>query len=213
MVRPPLCWLLALPHTQQLRSWCLSICTARFLEINPNHAVPALGFTDADGESAVMFESCAIVEFLVDAIDAGDSLAPPPGPTKARAEYKKWMWFGGSWMDQLLWQIRQHGPGGILPPEEQDPRVVTRTEEKWRAEVEPQLCAQLSSSGGPFLLGDFSAVDCVVGHCVRWSRAYGLSTGVPQLEDYLAACQEREAFKSTYADAHTFGQSPEAAKQ
>ena len=72
----------------------------------------------------------------------------------------------------------------------------------------PHLCAQLSSSGGPFLLGEFSAVDCalacVVGHCVRWSQAYGLSA-VPQLEEYLAACTEREAFKRTYADADTFG--------
>ena len=176
---------------------------ARFLAINPNHAVPALSFTDADGESVTMFESCAIVSFLADSLAAG-RLAPRPGPTKARAEYEKWLWWAGSWMDQLLWQIRQHGKGGILPPDQQDPRVVARTEDKWRAEIEPQLCAQLSSSGGPFLLGEFSAVDCVVGHCVRWSQAYGLSA-VPQLEEYLAACTEREAFKRTYADADTFG--------
>ena len=164
--------------------------------------MPALTFTDSDGEKVAIFESCAIVQFLADSLSSG-RLAPLPGPTKARAEYEKWMWLGGSSMDQLLWQI--HGPGGVLPDEAADPRVVARAEEKWRAEIEPQLCAQLSSSGGPFLLGEFSAVDCVVGHCVRWGRAYGLSVGVPQLEEYMTALTERAAFVATYADKDTFG--------
>jgi len=176
-----------------------------FLAINPNHAVPALSFVDAAGERVVMFESCAIVQFLADSLAAGH-LAPLPGLTKARAEYEKWMWFGGSWMDQLLWQIRQHGKRGILPADQQDPRVVSRIEKKWRAEIEPQLCTQLTSSGGPFLLGEFSAVDCVVGHCLRWSKVYGLSV-VPELDSYLRNCANREAFKSAYADAGTFDSS------
>ena len=167
--------------------------------------MPALAFVDAAGEPVVMFESCAIVQFLAGSLAPG-RLAPLSGPTKARAEYEKWMWFGGSWMDQLLWQIRQHGPGGILARDARDPRVVTRTEEKWRDEIEPQLCAQLSRSNGPFLLGEFCAADCVVGHCVRWSQAYGLSNS-PQLREYLAACTAREAFVRTYADADTFGAS------
>lgn len=177
-----------------------------FLELNPNHAVPFCTFKDCNGEACAMFESCAIVHFLADALAPPGVLAPPVGPTRARAEYERLMWWGGSWLDQLLWQIRQHGVGGILPPGEQDSRVVVRTEEKWRDEIEPQIVAQLAKSGGPYLLGEFSAVDCVIGHCLRWSRAYGLSvSGPPELEAYQQSLFARPAFVETWKDAHTFG--------
>lgn len=145
-----------------------------------------------------MFESCAVVQFLADALAPG-TLAPQLGPTKARAEFEKWMWLGGSLMDQLLWQI--HGPGLTgLAEGERDPLVVAPIEKQWKDEIEPQLCAQLSATArlGPFLLGEFSAADCIVGHCVRWSRSYGLSA-LPQLDDYIEACTKREAFVATFA--------------
>ena len=173
--------------------------SASFMALNPNHAVPAVTFTDAAGEQCTMFESAGIVQFLADALAPGQ-LAPVTGPTRQRADYERWMWFAGSWMDQLLWQIRQHGKGGILPEVDKDPRVVARTEDKWRSEIEPQVAAQLAASGGPYLFGNaFSAADCLVGHTLRWSQAYGLSQDEPLIESYMDALAERSGFQAAYS--------------
>mmetsp|Transcript_63881 Transcript_63881/g.178586 ORF Transcript_63881/g.178586 Transcript_63881/m.178586 type:complete len:234 (+) Transcript_63881:67-768(+) len=175
-----------------------------FLAKNPNHAVPYVELETPVGERICMFESCAIVQFLADACAPG-GLAPAAGLSRARAEYERWMWFAGSWMDQLLWQLRQHAPGGILAEGDRDERIVVRTREKWTQEIEPQVVAQLSLHGGTFILGpEFSAADCVVGHTLRWATAYGLCEP-PELQAYLARCAERPAFQSAYADADSFG--------
>ena len=41
----------------------------------------------------------------------------------------------GSWMDQLLWQLRQHDESGILPSDQKDSRVVDRTMGKWIKDI------------------------------------------------------------------------------
>mmetsp|Transcript_70012 Transcript_70012/g.130892 ORF Transcript_70012/g.130892 Transcript_70012/m.130892 type:complete len:227 (-) Transcript_70012:125-805(-) len=178
--------------------------SSEFMMLNPNHAVPVVTFQDHTGQEVVMFESCAIMEYLTEAFAAGE-LAPPVGVTKERADYQKWLWFAGSWMDQLLWQLRQHHPGGILPPADRDERVVDRTKAKWVKEVEPQIIQQLEATGSKFILGEqFTAADIVTGHCLRWSGAYGLSKQEP-LKDYLKRLAERPAWKAAYADADQFG--------
>eukprot|EP00438_Fugacium_kawagutii_P020702 Skav225258 [mRNA] locus=scaffold4099:19858:20527:+ [translate_table: standard] len=103
-----------------------------FIRLNPNHALPVLLYKDDSGEEQALIESCAIVEFLTDALADGD-LSPAVGISKDRAE--KWLWFAGSWMDQLLWQLRQHDESGILPADQKDSRVVDRTKEKWIKEM------------------------------------------------------------------------------
>lgn len=55
----------------------------------------------------------------------------PEGSSAIPACPRKWLWFAGSWMDQLLWQLRQHDVSGILPADQKDPRVVDRTKGKW----------------------------------------------------------------------------------
>lgn len=176
-----------------------------FVAKNPNHAVPVVEFTDSAGKPCVMFESCGIVQFLADALGPG-VLAPRVGPTAERAEFEKWVWFAGSWMDQLLWQLRQHAPGGILPKEERDERTVARTKAKWEEEIEPQVVKQLQAVGNAgYIFGsEFSAADCVVGHTLRWSTSYGLS-GRREIQDYLERCSARPAFQAAYVDADTFG--------
>ena len=61
--------------------------SAEFLRLNPNHALPVLVYKDDSGAEQALFESCAIVEFLTDALAGGD-LAPPVGVSHNRAEYK-----------------------------------------------------------------------------------------------------------------------------
>eukprot|EP00439_Symbiodinium_sp_Y106_P025336 s2372_g3.t1 len=176
--------------------------TEEFLKLNPNHAVPVLQFKDNKGEARVMYESCAMVEFLTDALASGD-LAPEVGLSAERAEYQKWLWFAGSWMDQLLWQLRLHD--ALLPAEDRDPKTTERTKAKWLKEIEPQIEAQLQAMGNKFILGEtFTSADILVGHCLGWSKAYGLSQN-EVLAAYLTRLQDRPARQAAYADGASFG--------
>lgn len=170
-----------------------------FLAMNPNHAVPVLRFS-VDGKSTrTMLESAAIVEWLIDAFpDLG--LAPVPGPSSERADYLQALHFAGTWMDSMLWQLRMHKT--LLPPDQADERTVTRYEDKWRSEVEPQLAARLAAA--PFMCGDnFSGADIVTGHNVRWAQAYGLCAA-PCFVAYRERLGERPAYKAAFSDAAQF---------
>lgn len=141
-----------------------------YLALNPNHNVPLLEIHWGGGEVQYMVESGAIVEWLADQFPE-KALAPPGSAARERADYLRWLHFGSTWMDMMLWQIRSHRH--ILAPEEADPRTVARYERKFRSECEPQIAERLAQ--GDFVLGDsFSAADVVIGYDVFWATGYGL---------------------------------------
>jgi len=142
-----------------------------YIEKNPNHGVPTLKITLAGGEYMYMIESAAIIVYLADAFP-GKGLAPRAMDSSLRrADYLQVIHFAGSWMDMMLWQIRCHTH--LLPESERDPRTVARYKSKFANEVEPQLRTRLDKA--PYMCGEnFSAADCIMGHCVRWARGYGL---------------------------------------
>ena len=170
-----------------------------FVRINPNHNVPVLEITRDDGSVQVMLESAAIVAFLADAYPE-KGLAPPPGPSRERADYLQMLHFGGSWADMMLWQVRVHEH--VLPPGERDPRTVARYRSKFTGEVEPQLSSRLQSS--PFACGErFTAADCVIGHCVTWARGYGMCRD-DIFRAYVSRLAKRPAFAAAFSDAREF---------
>ena len=71
-----------------------------YLEKNPNHAVPLLEIELEDGTSLRMIESGAIVQWLADAVPE-KRLAPPPGPSAARADYLQMLQFGAIHVDMM----------------------------------------------------------------------------------------------------------------
>jgi glutathione S-transferase len=174
-----------------------------FLRKNPNHNVPALEFTLENGESHIMLESGAMVSLLADLFPQ-KGLAPAPDVfSTARADYLQMLHFGTSWMDMMLWQIRIHTH---LLGEDADKRTVTRYNDKFTQEVEPQLLSRLDKSG--YVCGEtFSAADCVMGQNVLWARAYGLCQPAP-FEDYIARLSGRPAFAKAYADLGDFSLAP-----
>ncbi|MET0388784.1 MAG: glutathione S-transferase family protein [Polyangiales bacterium] len=174
--------------------------SAAYLQKNPNHCVPALELTTADGQTMSMIESGAMVVLLADAYPE-QGLAPPPAPlSAARADYLQVVHFAASWVDMMLWQIRLHEH--LLASDEQDARTAARYRRKFRDEVEPQLIARLSRQR--FACGDhFSAADCIVGHDVLWARAYGLCLD-PVFERYVGGFFERPAFLQAMSDLGDF---------
>ena len=170
-----------------------------YLTKNPNHHVPLLEVTLEDGSTQRMLESAAMVEWLVDAFPE-QKLAPPPGPSWARADYLSMLHFGATWMDMMLWQIRIHED--VLPEEQKDERTVKRYRDKFTLEVEPQLLERLNKSD--YICGDnFSGADIIVGHNVRWARAYRLCSD-DRFRAYLSKVSKRPAFIKAFADAADF---------
>lgn len=175
-----------------------------YLQKNPNHCVPTLEITMPNGATKHMLESGAIVTFLADAYPE-KKLAPPPAPLSfERADYLQMLYFGASWMDMMLWQIRIHED--LLPDGKKDARTANRYRNKLTNEVEPQLRARFEQH--PFICGDaFSAADCVLGHNVTWARGYGLCQD-EVFRSYLSRVSKRPAFVKAFADARSFEPKP-----
>ncbi|MGT2477478.1 glutathione S-transferase family protein [Paraburkholderia terrae] len=171
-----------------------------YLNINPNHAVPVLEIYTDTGKQMRMIESGAIVTFLAD-LYPDKNLAPSAHEfSPERSDYLQMLQFGTSSIDMMLWQIRIHEH--ILPASEKDERTIQRYREKFTREVEPQLERRLATT--PFICGnEFSAVDCIIGHCVMWAQAYQLCTA-PVFTAYVTRLAARPAFARAFSDAQQF---------
>lgn len=171
-----------------------------YVQKNPNHNVPTLEITFSDDSRMYMAESGAMVAMLADAFP-DKQLAPAANALSlARADYLQMLYFGASWMDMMLWQIRIHEH--VLPTPERDARTIARYRSKFIAEVEPQLVARLEKT--KHICGDeFSAADCIIGHNVTWARAYGLCQN-EIFRAYLSRLSKRPAFISAFADIDQF---------
>lgn len=166
-----------------------------YVAMNPNHNVPVLRITSPDGETTTMLESGAMVTFLADAFP-DKHLAPPPHPlSRERADYLQMLYFGASWMDMMLWQVHLHEY--ILPEDKREPRIAERYRRKLGHEVDPQLQSRLGTH--PFVCGEaFTAADCIMGHNVRWARAYQMCEG-DVFTEYLGRLAERPAYVKAFA--------------
>ncbi|MDA0790900.1 MAG: glutathione S-transferase family protein [Proteobacteria bacterium] len=172
--------------------------TQPYLERNPNHNVPMLEITTSDGQVQTMLESGAMITLLADLFP--EKRLAPPLDSAQRPDYLQMLYFGCSWVDMMLWQIRLHTH--LLPEEDRDPRTIARYQKKFRDEVEPQLAKRLQHQ--TFILGDaFSAADCVMGQNVMWARAYGLCQA-EVFRGYMSRFTKRPAFGHAYADAGQF---------
>jgi len=173
---------------------------AEYLRKNPNHNVPTLEITMPDGRSVHMLESGAIVTWLADAFpDKG--LAPPPTPLSLeRADYLQMLYFGASWMDMILWQVRVHEH--LLADDDKDTRTIKRYRDKFISEIEPQLRERFERQ--PFICGDaFTAADCIIGHNVIWARGYGLCRD-EIFRSYISRVSKRPAFVKAFSDVAAF---------
>lgn len=171
--------------------------TPEFLSKNPSHGVPVLDVTYADGTEQVITESLAIMMWLA---DQDDRFAPSPENLRARANYLQVMALGGSWMDQMLWNIRLHET--ILPKAARNAAFAAFNRDKIENEICPQLVARLETHD--FICGDsFSAADCMTAHNVNWAGAYGLCRS-DVFKSYMSRMKTRPAFQMAFADAQEF---------
>ena len=163
--------------------------TSEFLAKNPNHAVPVLTVTYADGSEQIITESLAILLWLA---EQDNRFAPSPSDLQARAQYLKIMALGGSWMDQMLWNIRLHET--LLPKAARNETFAAFNRDKIENEIAPQLSALLENQD--YICGDdFTAADCMTAHNINWAGAYGLCR-TDVFKSYMSRMKARPAFLS-----------------
>ncbi|KAL1606146.1 Glutathione S-transferase 2 [Paraconiothyrium brasiliense] len=150
-----------------------------FLEINPNGRIPALTDQDTSGRELKIFESGAILLYIVDTYDKEHKISYPYG-TKEHWETVSW----------LMWQMGGIGPMqgqanhftlrilGYAPEKLKYPidRYVNETHRLYRT-----LDRQLARNGTGYIVGDrLTVADIAIW---PWVAAHNFS-GLPSIDKY-----------------------------
>ncbi|KOS17347.1 Disulfide-bond oxidoreductase YfcG [Escovopsis weberi] len=162
-----------------------------FLAINPNGRIPALTDTWHDGSEVAIFESGAIMEYLVDRYDTEHRVSYPRD-TKEHWQVSSW----------VMWQM-----GGLGPMQGQSNHFKRYAPEKIQYGIERYgnetrrlysvMDAHLAKSPSGFLVGDrCTAADI---SCWGWVASYAWAgikmDGYPALKAWLYKLLERPGFE------------------
>lgn len=157
-----------------------------YLRLNPAAKVPTL----VDGE-LVLTESAAIVNYIAKRYGHGLIPDEPIG----RAHYDRWSFFALSELEQPLWTMGKHR--FALPSARRVPEILTTA--AWEYQ---DALALLSQGLGErdFILGEqFSAVDVLLGHTLRWGVAFKQALEQDNLQHYLQRLNARDALQRALA--------------
>lgn len=156
-----------------------------YRRIHPLGKVPAI----EDGD-LTMFESGAIVEYLVERYGQG-RLAPPPGDV-ARGPFFQWLHFSETTALPPLGDFAQHTM--LRPKAERNPTVADEARSKVAVVLEI-LDRQLA--GKTHLIGsEFLAVDVMIGYAVKLMMMLGLLPSEhANVCRYLQRLEQRPAFQ------------------
>ena len=171
------------PFTQE------ALKSPAFLRVNPCGSLPAI----EDGD-VTMFESGAIVEYVLERYGNG-RLAPPAG-SPARARYLQWFHWGEASLLPPLGDIAQHAM--FRPEAERIPAMVADGQRRATAKLD---VLEQALGGSAFLCGaELSAADVMVGYGVTIAALLGVvGDRHPNLRAYLARLETRPAFQKAFA--------------
>jgi len=160
-----------------------------FLAIHPLGKVPAI----KDGDF-VLWETIAIMEYLVARYSAGELL--PPRDTESGATAIQWMEFGENQLTVLASEIVVHD--GILPAERTIPALVDRGRDEL-----PKILAivERALNDQPYIAGEhFTAADIVMGFALPIAMHAGfLGSDTPSCVAYHERLSARPAYQKAMA--------------
>jgi len=141
-----------------------------------------------------MYESGAIVEYLVERYGNG-RLAPPPGSPR-RAQYLQWLHWSEATAMPGLADFFQHSM--MRPPEERVARIADEGKARvarWLGVLDAHL------AGKTYLVGDeFTAADVMMGYTLQGAKFGGLlEPRFANVLAYVARLAERPAFQKAGA--------------
>lgn len=160
-----------------------------YKQLNPLGKIPTL----VDGD-VTMFESGAIVEYLLEKHDDG-TLAPKPGDPD-RPAFLQWFHWAEATMLPPLGMLAQHA---FLRPEEKRITAIVPEAKADLARCVEAIDAELS--GRAFLVGGrFTAADVMLGYSLQLARMLGaLPTEAKNATAYLDGLAGRPAFAKAFA--------------
>ena len=153
-----------------------------FLNLNPAGKMPVL----EDGE-LVLTESGAICNYLGEKYPEKQLIPKDP---VARARYDEWMFFLQTELEQPLWTSGKHR--FALPEERRLQNIEGLVH--WEFERAALLFSQRLADRD-YLLDQFSIVDIVAAHTLRWARGFKFPINHANLENYLERMEQRPAFQ------------------
>jgi glutathione S-transferase len=156
-----------------------------FAQATPYGKVPAI-----EDDGVVMFESGAILEYILETYGQG-RLAPAPG-TPGRAAFLQWVYFSEATALPPIGDIVRHT---LFKPEpERIPAVVEDARGRLGATL---AVAEKALEGKPYLLGaDFSAADIMMGVTLLIARRLNsLEERFKNLNAYLSRLESRPALR------------------
>jgi len=178
-----------------------------FMALNPNHAVPVLTYTTADGKELAMFESAALLRFIA-AFCNGEHLMAVAGrhAPEVVADFEQTYAFAAVTMDMVLWNLRVVCDFHGRKPEHDD--LVSAWAAKWNDEIMPQLAARLDKAEVMCPALGFSLADIMTCHCLTWARKYVgmkiLARYPPSVDAFVKRMQARKALQDATKDRDLF---------
>jgi len=153
---------------------------------------PAGKFPTIEDGDFVMFESGAILEYLIEKYGKG-RLAPAPG-TPLRGPYLQWVHFAEGTAFPALGNLAWHmfkGDADKVPEAIADYRG-------WAAAALDVL--ERTLAGKDYLLGsEFSGADIMMGYTLACAKWFGLlGSEYPNLATYLSRLEARPAFRKAF---------------
>ena len=154
-----------------------------FLKLNPAGKVPAL----QDGD-LTLTESGAICNYLAN-LYPEHRLIPYEG-SKNRALYDQWLMFILTELEQPLWVKGKHS--FALPEDKRVPQIFDTA--VWEFERAVALLSQ-GLGDREFMVGpQFTMVDIMAAHTLRWALKFKFPVEHPNLLAYLDRMEQRPAF-------------------
>jgi glutathione S-transferase len=172
------------------------IKTASYLTVNPMGTSPA--FEDGD---VVLWESGAIVDYLLERYDNDHVLAPPPLSAGSspediaqRCKYLQVKQYIIATVYPFMASLFLHT---LKPVEEQDAEYVELAKSKWITLMGPVLTKWLGD--GPYLLGSqMTAVDLLTCKPLNNASSLGLLSAFPELQVLLDSIRSRPSYQPSY---------------
>jgi len=154
---------------------------------HPLGRVPVL-----EDEGITIYESGAIVEYIV--ARHSDGALKPDVDSPLFPEFLQWFHYcEGMVMPPVNTIVVQTI---LLPPERQNEEALEQAKRLLTKALAPVNAAL---QGRDYMIGDFSAVDVMLGHACYMSRRLGcVSEDLTHLNDYLDRIEAREAFQKGF---------------
>jgi len=164
-----------------------------FLKINPNGRIPALVHHRADGTDFAVFESAAIILYLIQRFDLEHKVSFPPG-SDYESEALQWIFFAHGGVGPMQGQSNHFGRYAPEKIPYAIDRYLNETKRLYSV-LEHQLQNRdwlVGPNRGTYSIADINVWPWVKGH--SWS-GIGTLDAFPNLQNWVARIRERETTK------------------